>query len=171
MKASEKHHENTVFGVKGDQIRIDLTDLAKNSGIKLTGKIRPHNLRKWVMSSLDKAGFTEFQTKFIMGKSIGKSDMTYLTSLKNIIEEKYPKLYDKYLNILNHSKQQTIQQDTITQLTSENSELKSAILGLLKASPQIHKAVVKTWLKQNKSDPLKTRPNLIAMLIDLGKQT
>lgn len=115
LRTSEKKHYKTVFGIKNDMFRLELEKLARNSGIKLEGKIRPHNLRKWLMSSLDKAGFTEFQTKFIMGKSIGKSDMTYLTSLKNTISEKYPKAYDKYLNILGNNKQK----QQVTNMTAD----------------------------------------------------
>lgn len=115
LKSSEKKNYDTVFGIKNDMFRLELEKLARNSDIKLEGKVRTHNLRKWLMSSLDKAGFTEFQTKYILGKSIGKSDMTYLTSLKNVISEKYPKVYNEHLNILG---QQQKKQE-ITQMTAQ----------------------------------------------------
>ena len=51
------------------------------------------------MSRLSKANFNEFQIKYILGKAIGVSDRTYLQTLKTEVEEKYPKLYNDYLNI------------------------------------------------------------------------
>jgi len=89
----------TVFGLGEDQISNIIKKLAKESGIKLTGRIRFHNLRAWTMSSLSKAGFNSFQIKYVMGKSINASDATYLRRLQDEIEEKYPTVYQRYLCI------------------------------------------------------------------------
>jgi hypothetical protein len=76
-----------------------LIRLAKDSGLACTGSLRFHNIRKWLMSKLSYANFNEFQIKFIMGKSIGRADRVYLQTLQREIEEKYPTIYDNYLNI------------------------------------------------------------------------
>ena len=63
----------------------------------------------WLMSRLSRCGFNEFQIKYILGKSIGVSDRTYLQTLMSEVEEKYPKVYNDYLNIapvLNASKEE-----------------------------------------------------------------
>lgn len=73
--------------------------LAIKSGLKTTGQIRFHNIRKWLMSRLSRCGFGEFQIKYILGKAIPVSDSTYLQTLKTDVEEKYPLVYNDYLNI------------------------------------------------------------------------
>ena len=50
------------------------------------------------MSGLSRAGFNEFQIKYILGKAIPFTDMTYLQTLQQEIEIKYPKAYE-YVNI------------------------------------------------------------------------
>jgi len=51
------------------------------------------------MSGLSRAGFNEFQIKYVMGKTIPLSDMVYLQSLESEISEKYPKIYNDYLSL------------------------------------------------------------------------
>lgn len=51
------------------------------------------------MSGLSRAGFNEFQIKFVMGKTIPISDATYLVSLQREVEERYPTAYKDYLSI------------------------------------------------------------------------
>lgn len=49
------------------------------------------------MSGLSRSGFNEFQIKYLMGKAIPMTDMTYLQTLREEIEEKYPTAYESYL--------------------------------------------------------------------------
>jgi integrase len=72
--------------------------LAREAHIAKTGRIHTHLIRKWVMSGLSRAGFNEFQIKYLLGKTIPLSDMTYLQTLQQEIETKYPKAYE-YVNI------------------------------------------------------------------------
>jgi hypothetical protein len=72
--------------------------LAREAHITKTGRIHTHLIRKWVMSGLSRAGFNEFQIKYILGKTIPLSDMTYLQTLQQEVETKYPKAYE-YVNI------------------------------------------------------------------------
>jgi len=135
----------TVFGLSTDQISNLLKRNVEQSGILTTGKIRFHNLRGWTMSSLSKAGFNEFAIKFVMGKAIPKSDMTYLRSLQTQIEEKYPQVYDKYLSI----------QPTIKIVQEKNErieELEKAVLRLQKTMSTIetiNNEMMKSHLRQN----------------------
>ena len=89
-----------LFDYTPDGITKMLNTLAAKSGLKTTGTIRFHNIRKWLMSRLSRCGFNEFQIKYILGKAIGVSDRTYLQTLMSEVEEKYPRVYNDYLNIV-----------------------------------------------------------------------
>jgi site-specific recombinase XerD len=104
-----KSNREKLFDYTPDGINKMLNALAVKSGLKTTGQIRFHNIRKWLMSRLSRCGFNEFQIKYILGKSINVSDRTYLQTLTSEVEEKYPKVYNDYLNIvpvLNTSKEE-----------------------------------------------------------------
>jgi hypothetical protein len=88
-----------LFPITADGVQKMLYRLAKDTNLKTTGSLRFHNIRKWLMSRLSRCGFNEFQIKFVMGKSIGISDSVYLQTLQVEIEEKYPVVYNDYLNI------------------------------------------------------------------------
>lgn len=49
------------------------------------------------MSGLSLAGLNEFQIKFLVGKAILATDMTYLYGLQQQIEERYPEAFENYL--------------------------------------------------------------------------
>jgi len=95
-----KNNTEKLFDYTPDGINKMLTALVVKSGLKTTGQIRFHNIRKWLMSRLSRCGFNEFQIKYILGKSINVSDRTYLQTLMSEVEEKYPKVYNDYLNIV-----------------------------------------------------------------------
>ena len=105
-----------------DSVSITLRKLAKQSQIKLTGKIRFHNIRAWTMSSLSKAGLNSFQIKFHIAKKVPSSDATYLRTLAEQIKERYETsdLYPKYMNILGY--QTRTETDTIDKLQHELEE-------------------------------------------------
>jgi hypothetical protein len=88
-----------LFPITQDGVQKMLYRLAKDSGLKTTGNLRFHKIRAWLMSRLSRAGFNEFQIKFIIGHSIALTDRAYLNTLKEEITEKYPKIYNDYLNI------------------------------------------------------------------------
>jgi hypothetical protein len=97
--ATRKDDDARLFPITQDGVQKLLYRLAEQSGLKTTGSLRFHNIRKWLMSRLSRCSFNEFQIKYLMGKSIGLSDSTYLQTLQVEIEEKYPKVYNDYLNI------------------------------------------------------------------------
>ena len=76
-----------------------LKHLARDAHVTVTGRVHTHLLRKWVMSGLSRAGFNEFQIKFVVGKTIPLSDMTYLQTLQQEVEERYPKAFMEQLDI------------------------------------------------------------------------
>jgi hypothetical protein len=100
--------------------------LVKDIQIKKTGRIHSHLIRKWVMSGLSRAGFNDFQIKYLMGKAIPVSDATYLQTLQQEIEDRYPKAYEQYLN-LKPSKISTELTSRLDQLEQENSKLKERL--------------------------------------------
>jgi len=91
--------DSRLFPITADGVQKMLYRLAKDANLKTTGSLRFHNIRKWLMSRLSRCQFNAFQIKFIMGKKIGISDGVYLQTLQNEIEEKYPVVYNDYLNI------------------------------------------------------------------------
>ena len=88
-----------IFDVTAAGANKIICRLAKQAGITTTGRVHFHKLRGWVMSGLSRAGFNEFQIKFLMGKTIPLTDMTYLETLKQELEEKYPAAYEATLSI------------------------------------------------------------------------
>lgn len=90
----------TIFEIQSEEgLNRIMKVLAKEAQIKTTGRIHSHLIRKWVMSGLSRAGFNEFQIKYILGKHIGLSDSTYLQNRQQEIEERYPEAYQKYLTL------------------------------------------------------------------------
>lgn len=94
---AENKSENAVNITKSG-IDKGLKALAKQSNLVTTGNVRFHRIRGWTFNSLLRAGFSELEAKYVCGKQISHSDSMYLR-LKEIIEEKYPRLYDQFLNI------------------------------------------------------------------------
>jgi site-specific recombinase XerD len=130
--------ERCLFPISEDGVNKMLKRLASASGLKLTGSIRFHNIRKWLMSRLSRCGFNEFQIKYVMGKAIGVSDRTYLQTLQTDIEEKYPRIYNEYLNIVptvslaEKSKELEQLQKEISQLKEQNELYKNILRDLVK---------------------------------------
>lgn len=163
LKASRKHTKR-----KGDKINpvsdiFNLTDrgiqnrlkiLARRADIKTTGRVRFHNIRKWVMSGLSRSGFNEWQTKFVLGKSIPLADSTYLQTLEIEVQERYPSAYENYLNLLT-----TISKDMkkkTDKLKEENVELK--------------KRVKKLEMEKEEMSEVKNKmKSLEATLLEMGK--
>jgi integrase len=88
----------TLFDMTKSGITKFMKATAKKANINTTGTVRFHRIRAWTFNSLIKAGFSELEAKYIVGKAIPHSDGTYLR-LQEGIEQKYPKLYNEYLNI------------------------------------------------------------------------
>jgi len=85
----DQNPSERLFTCHEDAVNVMLKKLAKRSQIKLTGKIRFHNIRAWVMSSLSHRGLNTFQIKYHLAKKIQNSDATYLKTLAMEIKEKY----------------------------------------------------------------------------------
>ena len=128
-----------VFDMTQDGINIMLKRLARLAQVKTTGRIRFHNIRKWVMSGLSRSGFNEYQIKYVLGKAIPMSDMVYLQSLEIEIQERYQEAYESYLN-LNPSvspKAMTTLTKEIDQLKEENLILKQRLNGFTLNNDQV----------------------------------
>jgi integrase len=97
--------------------------LAREAHITKTGRIHTHLIRKWVMSGLSRAGFNEFQIKYVLGKAIPLTDMTYLQTLQQEIETKYPKAYE-YVNIKPARIVTVVDENLIQQVHNKDMEIK-----------------------------------------------
>lgn len=103
--------------------------LAREAHITKTGRIHTHLIRKWVMSGLSRAGFNEFQIKYVLGKAIPLSDMTYLQTLQQEIETKYPVAYE-FVNIKPERIVQVVNEDLklkVQKQTAQIDELKAEL--------------------------------------------
>jgi len=118
----------SLFQIKTKEgINDMLVRLAEESQIKLTGRVHSHLIRKWTMSGLSRAGFNEWQTKYVMGKTIPKSDSTYLQTLRQEIEERYPAAFQNYLNIQHSPGAVTSLAKSLDAKDKEIAELKQRI--------------------------------------------
>lgn len=115
--------DQPLFNVNYDAVWQMFPKLAQRSGITLTGKIRFHAIRKWLMSKLSSGGFNEFQIKRCVGKKIPNSDDTYLQTLDDEIKERYPRIYDSHLSII--KKEKVIIQKIIEK---SSEELKNTVI-------------------------------------------
>jgi len=109
-----------LFPITVEGVQKLLVRLAKDADLKTTGNLRFHRIRAWLMSRLSRCGFNEFQIKYILGKAIGVSDATYLHTLQAEIEEKYPRMYEDYLNI---SPQAKVMHSKLANLSDEQVDL------------------------------------------------
>lgn len=119
LTLTAKRRVSDIFDLTGNGIHYAMRNLAKKANIKLTGKTRFHNIRKWVMSGLSRSGFNEFQIKYVLGKAIPMSDQVYLQTLEEEIRDRYPEAYENYLNLST-----TISKDTKKKIEDENKRLK-----------------------------------------------
>jgi len=78
-----------------------LKRLVKKSGIKTTGRIHAHIIRKWTENQLFACGFNAQLVDFIQGHALGAVRRTYYTELQQQIEEKYPLVFHEKLDISN----------------------------------------------------------------------
>ena len=147
-----------LFPLNEDACNDMLKKLVERSGVKKTGKIKFHKIRAWVISSLIKAGFQTQQWKYIVGKSIPISDATYM-ELKEAIEEKYPSLYAKYLNI-----QQQAQ--IVKTKDKEITELRQAILAIEKENQ-----TYKTRIDNMQKSLNQVSHDVTALMVDMHKRT
>ena len=115
-----------IFDLTGRGILSRIKVLGRRAGLKTTGNLRFHNIRKWVMSGLSRSGMNEWQVKYVLGKSILMSDATYLQTLEQEVRERYPSAYENYLNLETSVPRKTVEavsKDLATK-TSEIEELK-----------------------------------------------
>lgn len=120
-----------LFDLTEEGVNKMLRRLAADAGIVVTGRVHAHRIRGWVMSGLSRAGWNEFQIKFLVGKAIPVQDMTYLQTLELEIAERYPKAYTDYLNI---------KPERIVKVVDEETRRKAAAVeSLLKRVEELEK--------------------------------
>jgi hypothetical protein len=124
--ATRKDNDPRLFPITQDGVQKMLYRLAKDSGLKTTGNLRFHKIRAWLMGRLSHAGLNEFEVKFIIGHAIALQNRAYLDSLEETIEEKYPLIYEKELNInpTNGNGKVSKLSEEVTRLQNEINELK-----------------------------------------------
>jgi len=114
-----------VFDLTPEAINKMLRRLGRHAGIVTTGRVHFHKIRGWVISGLSRAGLNEWQIKYLVGKAIPLQDSTYLQSLQQEIEERYPKAYEQYLNIKPAKIVTVIDEKLTGQLRNKDLEIQS----------------------------------------------
>jgi len=156
MKPMKRKHDrearinivSEIFDMTAEGFNIMLRRLARKAQLKLTGRVRFHALRKWVMSGLSRSGFNSWQTKFLVGKSIPMSDATYLNSLENEIRERYPEAFENYMNLnpqVNMKAVSGLSKD-LEEKTEEIGELRNQVYKLHKENVKLKKRVNEFFL-------------------------
>jgi len=129
-----------------------LRRLAREANIALTGTVRWHNIRRWLMSKLSRAKFNEFQIKYLLGKTIPITDLTYLETLQQEIEERYPEAYKTHLCITRYQTEN--QMDEMAKLREELKNTKLILRGM---QDLYGEELVKRAMKRLGIKPIKTR--------------
>jgi len=152
--------ESKLFNVKLDAVNDMLKNLANRSGITLSGKIRSHEIRSWVINSLIKAGFASEEWKYVVGKSTPLSDATYL-HLKEEIIQKYPKVYASHLCIT--ASETKMAQSEIETLKKELEETKLLMKGMIAIYGQeiMEKAAKQLGVKRERASAEKVKEFLL----------
>jgi hypothetical protein len=135
LKTAHEPHLFTYTTKEG--INLLIKHLARDAQILTTGRVHTHKIRAWVISGLSRAGLNEFQIKYVVGKTIPMQDFTYLETLRQEVEERYPQAYAQYLDIsgktplgVNQSDLDTIRQllPYLRQLTPEHMQAMTELL-------------------------------------------
>jgi len=160
--AVSKEKTGKLFPMTNQGANKLLARLAREANIALTGDVRWHNLRTWLMSKLSRAKFNEFQIKYLVGKQIPLTDMTYLHTLQQEIEEQYPKAYAEHLSILAY--QTRNKESEIEQLREELREMKLIMKGMQEIYGE--EMMKKAMKRLKESGEIKTVQRLKAMTLD-----
>ncbi len=75
-----------LFDIEADQVNNEIQKFAEQAQLKLFGKVSFHCFRAWTFNSLIKAGFSEYEARLIVGKTIPLQDSKYLSLEENIKE-------------------------------------------------------------------------------------
>lgn len=94
------------------------------------------------MSGLSRAGFNEFQIKYLMGKAIPLADLTYLQTLQQEIEERYPAAYERYLNVKSEASVKAVTELT-RQMGQQAQELSQKTVEIEMLQDRLTKAMLK----------------------------
>lgn len=156
-----------VFDLTPEGVNKMLRVLARKAHIVVTGRVHFHSLRGWVMSGLSRAGFNVFQIKYLVGKAIAQSDETYLKTLRQEIEERYPEAYERYLNV-----KPLVPIKTVTDLRRQIEEQQKELESLCKSSVDIEELKRKVDFYDkfvNVSDTVETKEDAERLLDFLNR--
>jgi integrase len=131
-----------VFDLTAEGVNKMLRRLAKEAQTVTTGRVHFHKIRGWVMSGLSRAGFNEFQIKYLMGKAIPLADLTYLQTLQQEIEERYPAAYERYLNVKSEASVKAVTELT-RQMGQQAQELSQKTVEIEMLQDRLTKAMLK----------------------------
>jgi len=150
----------TLFDMTTSGITKFMHNAVKKANLELKGRVRFHKIRSWTYTNLIRAGFSSEESKIIVHKSIPKSDATYL-KLKEGITEKYPQVYEQFLNIRSHMngnglKKVNLEVEALKEALKKKDEEIESLKAQLGTSQTDTKRVLDSLQKQ--IDALKPKP-------------
>jgi len=115
--------------LSNDQLNQVLKDMAKDSGVKLTGNLRFHGLRKFLMSQLGNAGLNQTHVKILVGKTVSADILTYMQGLTDTLREEYIKAYERF-SLIGYQNNAKDRISELEQVVDAQRKLLIALLGV-----------------------------------------
>lgn len=172
--------------VKDETLNKVLRDLTSRAGIKLHGNLHWHCGRKLVMRTGAELGLSPWIVKRMVGKSIRKSDDTYLTDMD--LKDGFLKLKEVLkLEAMENGQVSAVQQElgvlkeALTSVEKENITLKTRIENLQNVTVKQEEEIKKLWRevwrlfpgyeegKRRASDSIKRRARGAYVLMEQGQ--
>ncbi len=103
--------------------------MAEDAGVKLTGSLRFHSLRKFLMSQLANAGLNQTHVKVMVGKTVPPDIMTYLQGLTEQLREEFITAYERF-SLVGYQNQNKDRIAKLEQIVDAQRKLLIAVLGI-----------------------------------------
>ena len=131
LKYSEKYKSKTRWlwaSTRRGRLQVDsvndiLRRLVQEAGLVTTGKVHFHLLRKFLFNTLSSYGLNSFESKFVIGKKISASDLTYLQRLKQDAFKKYQEAYPNFSLIKVNAEDRELK-EAYSEIIGENRRLR-----------------------------------------------
>lgn len=111
--------------ISQDTLNNILKDMVEKAGIKTTGNVHFHLLRKFLMSQLANEGLNEWHIKFIVGKQVPPDVATYLQGMKENLGEEFKRAHPRFSLMFEFNKTK----DEVEKLKEENQKLRDTLRG------------------------------------------
>ena len=108
-----------------DTLNNIVKDAVEKAGIKTTGNVHFHLLRKFLISQLSNEGLNIWHIKFMVGKQVPPDIATYLQGMKDTLSEEFKRAHPRFSLMFEFNKTK----DEMERLKEENQRLKDTLRG------------------------------------------